>query len=292
MFGYYGTMSEVFDAVRVAVVLTVLIYASVLDIRTREVTDKCWWILGIFGICCMAYSAFSDGMRWEYVLMIIGTVMILLDILTEVIGDGMIGKVLHVIMALMFLIPLAAAFDDMLVKQFFMIFVTFAIFILMFFTGVIKGGADVKCLIMISIVFTSYPSFLSLPLIASSDPINEIIFQFSLMTLLLAAVLSLFTAFYVMSKNVRNKDKDMKRRYMGFRMSIEEARSSHVWPLQYVSDGEVVTTRKAQDPSVLDDLGSAGVEKVLVTPMVPFLVPITAAVIFLVLIGNPYFLIL
>ena len=283
-------MSEVFDAVKVVIVLVVLVYASVSDLRTREVTDKCWWILGTFGICCMIYSSFSEGMRWEYAMMTIGATMILLSILTDVIPEGGIEKAFHVLTALMFLIPLALSFDDVLVKQFFMVFAVFVIFLLMFFTGVIKGGADVKCLIVISMVFFSYPSFSVFPLIASSDPVYEIIFQFSLMTLLFAALFSLSTAFYVMSKNIKNGT-DVKRRYMGFEMSIDEARRSHVWPLQFVSDGNVITTWKAQDPAVLDDLSAAGSEKVLVTPMVPFLVPITAAVIFLVLIGNPYFLI-
>jgi len=282
-------MSEVFDAVMVAIVLIVLVYASVSDLKVREVTDKCWWILGALGICCMIYSSFSEGIKLEYVMMIIGAALILLNILTDVFGDGVTEKIFHVLTALMFLIPLALSFDDMLVKQFFMIFAVFVIFLLMFFTGIIKGGADVKCLIVISMVFSSYPSFLSFPVISSPDIFHEIIFQFSLMTLLFAALFSLFTVFYIMSKNIGNST-NMKR-YTGFEMSIEEAKRSHVWPLQFVSDGKVMTTWKAQDPAVLDDLSAAGSEKVLVTPMVPFLVPITAAVIFLVLIGNPYFLI-
>jgi len=285
-------MSEVFDAVRVAVVLVMMIYVSVSDVRTREVSDGCWWILGTFGICCMAYSAFSNEMKWEYVLMMVGTAMILLDILAEAIGDGVKGKIFHVLMIMTFLIPLIVSFDDMLVKQFFMVFVTFMIFLLLFFTGVIKGGADVKCLIVMSMIFFSYPAFSVFPLIASPGPSYEMMFQFSLMTLLFAALFSLSVVIYVMSMNIRNKDKEVKKRYVGFRMSIEEARSSHVWPLQYVYDGEVVTTWKAQDPAVLDDLESAGSKDVLVTPMVPFLVPITFAILFLVLIGNPYFLIL
>jgi Archaeal Peptidase A24 C-terminus Type II. len=283
-------MSEMFDCIRVTAVLAVLLYASVSDVRSREVTDNCWRMLGAFGLCCMTYSAFSEGMRWEYVMMIIGAAMILLDILTGVM-DGKFGKIFRVLMLLMFVIPLAVSFDDMLVKQFFMIFATFVMFIGMFFTGIIKGGADVKCLIVISMIFFSYPSFSVFPLIASPGPSYEIIFQFSLMVLLFAALFSLSTVFYVMSKNLKNND-GSKKGYMGFMMNIDEAMSSHVWPLQYVSEGNVVTTWKTQDLSVLDDLRAAGEEKVLVTPMVPFLVPMTVAVILLVLIGNPYFIIL
>ena len=279
-----------FDALKVTAVLAVLMYASVSDVRTREVTDKCWWALGIFGICCMSYSALSEGMRWEYVMMIIGTVMILLDILIDL-TDNM-EKMFHATIVLMFLMPLAFSSGDILVQQFFMIFAAFVIFLLLFLTGVIKGGADVKCLIVISMIFFSYPSFFAFPLIASSGLFYETVFQFSLMTLLFAALFSLSVAFYVISKNIGNGDPDVKKRYIGFRMSMDEARKSHVWPLQFVSDGNVITTWKPQDPAVLDDLSSAGVEKVLVTPMVPFIVPITAAVIFLVLVGNPYFLIL
>ena len=285
-------MSEMFDVVRVSVVFAVMIYASVSDIRSREVTDRCWWILGILGIGCMIYSAFAEGMRWEYVLLIIGSVMILADILSEVIDNNTVGKIFHVLMALMFLIPLMYSFDDMIVKQFFMVFVMFIVFLLMFITGIVKGGADVKCLIVLSMVFTSYPSLSGFPLIASPGPMYEMIFQFSIMVLFFAALLSMLTMFYVLSVNIRNGDRQVKKRYMGFMMSIEKARSSYVWPLQFVSDAGIVTTWKAQDPEVLNDLDAAGAENVLVTPMVPFMVPMTIAILFLTLIGNPYFLIL
>jgi preflagellin peptidase FlaK len=165
-------------------------------------------------------------------------------------------------------------------------------FIGLFFAGVVKGGADVKCLIVLAMVFRTYPSFLGFPLIAVPDSGIAAVFQFSLMALFHAALFSLSVGLYYAAVNIRRGDTDLPYMFLGFRMDTCEAKDAHVWPMHKVVDGTVVRTRRAQDPEVLTEIETAGEGRIWVTAMIPFLVPLTVAIIFLTFVGNLFFLVL
>ena len=282
-----------FDLLRTAVTAAILLYASVSDIKQREVSDKCWWILGIFGIGCMIYSVHEE-VRWEHVLMIIGTAMILADILVDMGEDKRLSVIYHIAMAAMFIIPLAFSYDDATVIRFAIVPLAFVVFIGLFMSGMTIGGADVKCMIVLAMVFTSYPVFFGFPMIDAPQlsEIPELILQFPLMLFYCAVLLNVFVALYLLLLNIVRKDLSFPHMFIGYRMNIQDARTAHIVPMQTVSDGKVVMSRKVRDKEGLDDLERAGAERIWVTPMIPFIVPLTAAFFILVFIGNPLFFIL
>jgi len=282
-------MSEILDVAKVAVVLLLLIPACISDWKRREASDVPWFLIGAFGIICMVESAFSGGMRWEYILMISGTVLILIDILWDFERSLLFKIAFYVCLALMFIIPIVCAWDDMLVKTFLVVPAAFLLFVGMFMSGLIRGGADTKCLIVLAMVFQTYPAFCGFPLIVLPELEISLIFQFSLMVMFHAALFSVSLLFYNLIRNLSRGERRIPNIFMGYRMSTKEARDAHVWPMQNVVDGKVVNA-KAQDKSAIDDLEKVGESEIWVTPMIPFLIPITAAVVFVALIGNLLFL--
>ncbi|MDR1954615.1 MAG: hypothetical protein LBP82_01515, partial [Candidatus Methanoplasma sp.] len=67
-----------------AITMAVLVSASVSDWKRREVSDIHWIVLGTIGlIVIFSNSVYLTGFRWEYVLLVAGAAMILLDILWD-----------------------------------------------------------------------------------------------------------------------------------------------------------------------------------------------------------------
>lgn len=282
--------SEVFDIIRFAVLIIVLVSASVSDLRTREVSDAHWMVLGAFGVICMTYSAFDHGITIGNAMMIAGTVMALVSILFDVEKGKAVTLLYYGVLALLFIVPIVTSWDDGLIREFATVPVAFVIFLGLFFTGVIKGGADVKCLIVIAMVFQTYPQFLGLPIIGLPEVDVTLLIQFTFAIFFHAALFSLAVVFLNVAKNLRNKERMSASMFSGYSMPVDDVPGSHVWLLDKVEDGVVVTTRSIQGPETIDELKGAGAVMVRVTPMIPFLVPITAAVIFLALIGNILFI--
>jgi len=282
-------MTELLDVAKLTVVIMMLIPACISDWRRREASDVLWFLIGVFGIVCMTYTAFSDGMRWEYALMIVGTVMILVDILWDFERKLLFKILFYICLALLFIIPMVSAFDDVLVRTFLVVPAAFLIFVGMFMSGLVRGGADTKCLIVLAMVFQSYPIFYGFPLIGLPDLETMLIFQFSLMVMFHAALFSVSLLFYNLIRNLSRGERKIPQTFTGYRMSTTDARDAHVWPMQSVVNGKVAMA-KAQEKSVIDDLENVGESEIWVTPMIPFLIPITVAVLFVAFIGNLLFL--
>ena len=283
-------MTELLDAAKLSVIMLILISASISDWKRREASDIHWFLIGVVGILCMTYVAFDEGMRWEYALMIIGTVIILVEILWDFERKPFVQAMIYLCLALMFLIPLLSASDDTLVQTFLVVPAAFLIFVGMFMSGLIRGGADTKCLIVLAMVFQTYPVFYGYPLVSLPELETTLIFQFSLMVMFHAALFSVAMVFYYLIRNLSRKEGHFPYIFTSYRMSSKNARDAHVWPIQKVVDGKAVMAKKAQDISVIDDLESIGETEVWVTPMIPFLIPITIAVGFVAIIGNLLFM--
>ena len=132
------------------------------------------------------------------------------------------------------------------------------IFPLMYATGAMKGGADVKALVVLSFVFPAYPEFGSLVW----EPVypQGYIFNPMFSILLIALVISVVYAIIV------NHHRSGGKRIASYVTTKAEAESSFVWVLEKMDD-----------------------ENVRVTPMIPFLVPMTVGLLITVILGCPLF---
>ena len=273
--------------VYVSIALTVLVMssASYFDWRYREVPDLHWWILGISGLALTAVS-FGD-MSINILMMLVGSALILLLILLDIDVPAIVEWVILLIMAALFIYPAATAFDDPNVRRMLVIPACCLLFYVLFAFGILKGGADAKCLMTMAMMFQTYPEFLGMPLIALPAFNVQLIFSFPIAVLFHAALFSFAWLFWtVIRKIYRREDPVQMITLSCYRMSIEDARRSHVWSKQDVVDGMIVNVRGVADEGAYDRLEAIGAKDVWVTPIIPFMIPIFMAVTFILTIGS------
>ena len=263
-------MHEIMTAVCLLATAAVLISASVQDIRSREVSDVHWMIIGIAGIAAMFLVMISDAVTAGRLMVCAGSVMILLDILHERKCSKHADVLFYMVAGMMFIIPLITSFDDPFVRNSVTIPLCFVIFVAMFFGGIIKGGADVKCLIVLAMMFPSYPAMFGYPMISVPAAVMPMLFPFPLAVLFYASLLTVLAMLPIIFRNIIRGDTEMPNMFVGHRMPADAAEMSHVW--------------------LMDAPGSSD-GKVWVIAKVPFIVPITAAVLFAAFVGNMIFMI-
>lgn len=280
---------ETVAVLSVIVAVVVLISAGIEDARSREVRDAHWVVLGISGLVLyLVYCIAEGGFKWEYLCAAAGTALILTDILWS--GERFV-VIRYVAMAALFLIPAYFDYDDALMIGWVSVALCYVIFMGMYVSGIIRGGADAKCLICISIVFPVYPEFLSFPIIDVSGTAMSQIFVPGISALFWAAAFAVCMGVHTAYVNIKNGyfGKDMFSVYF---MDVGLVGQAFVWPAEDVVDGKLRRIRPADEKEeVVERLCTAGYERVKVTPMIPFIVPIAAAVFMILFLGNPLFLI-
>jgi len=281
-------MQDMFDLVRIVASSAVLVSACIGDWKEREVSDIHWAALGSFGIICMIYTSFVSGMRPEYVMQIAGSAMILASVLFEI-EKNIPAAAFYSVMAALFVIPHILAPGDGIVMRFTSVPILFVIFLGMFASGMIKGGADAKCLITMAMVLQTYPKALGMPMVPIPS-LHAQIFPFTVAVLMHACLFTVLFIIYYLAVNIKRRDIRVPQMFMGYRSDMNKAAASHVWPMETVIDGTIRTTTKAQDPGSIALLRQHGAERIWVTPMVPFIIPLTAAFMFVSFIGNLAFL--
>lgn len=261
-----------------------LISAAISDIRSREVDDRYWIATGILGLIAQAILAMDQPLH-----MIIGIVTDVLLIL-YMFWDKTEGPAGIMTIVVAFLLPTiawimndtnAVACRNMVTSLMFMIMLG------MYHLKLIRGGADVKALMCISIGFPTYITTDGLPLSWDAVPPISYLFNPTLMTLLIALIISMSYSIYTMIENIRNGDWH-RSMFSGYWMPIDKARESFVWPIIDVKDGEIIRTESYDDmEEIYDRMKEHGFERILVTPMIPFILPITIGFTFTILFGNP-----
>ena len=270
----------------IVITLTVMFSASYFDWRYREVPDIHWWVLGLSGIVLTAISM-KDGMTPESMMMLAGSLMILLFILLDVDFPPVVSVIYCIVMAALFIYPAVTSFDDPVTRRLLVIPVCFVLFYILFMTGILRGGADAKCLMVMAMMFQTYPEISPVPLIPDPSFQIQTVFSFPIAVLFHAALFSFTWLFWTVIRKIYRRDDPVEMYSLSwYRMSIEEARRSHVWPKQDAVDGMIVNVRGIPQDGALDRLEAAGAKDVWVTPIIPFMVPITVAVIFILTVGS------
>lgn len=155
-----------------------------------------------------------------------------------------------------------------------------------YYTGLIAGGADAKALASLSLLAP-------LPLSAGwSQPLGSIL-PLVVTVLMNGLLVALAVPVLLTVWNLARRDIDSWRTVLGFRTRIDRVDLRVVWPLEYVDEeGE---HHRAYTPGgvPLDAyepkrLLEQGVERVWVTPKIPFLVPLSIGFAGAVLLGDPF----
>ncbi len=280
----------VFFALSLAVV-AILVSAAVSDIRYREVHDSHWLAIGILGIAVWFAMSFDLGMKWEYAVIAIGFAAILFDVLWDSDRSFSVSALIYGVIFASLCIPYIASPSDDWVITGLMAGVFYVIYLLMYMSGALRGGADAKCMISLTVAFPVYPSFFGMPIIAVPEGLLPTVFVFSLAVLFCALLFSLTAVIYFAYRNA-GKVKMNRLALSGYVMNLDEAEKSHVWPMHDVEDGELVRIPIPEETDeIYARLREHGEKEIWVTPMIPFILPILAATVFVTVLGNPLFLI-
>ena len=270
------------DVLLLVAVLAILISASISDWRVREVSDVHWQSIGFIGLAFLLASSIIDtGLRWEFIPLALGTSLMLLDLL---VSSKLNQYLIYSTIAVLFIVPLLGNLDDPLMLEWASIPLAFILYCAMYYVRLIVGGADLKCLVVLSIAFPTYPD---IGFFEQMDPI--LVFIPSLMILFVACVITMFGAVHNVICNLMNGYGGWGS-LMNVKMDVSKARRSFVWPLEDIVDGELKRIRLTNDDldGIYDRLIDAKVDRVWVTKMIPFIIPLTVATFIVAILGNPF----
>lgn len=245
-------------------VFLILCHAAVEDARSREAGDMHWFLVCAVGI---ALGLSDPGTR--SVPLAAGSVLLTAYMLSQRLSGF---RALPVLVAAAVLLMLPASHGD---HRGISALLQFCLFAALYRLGALRGGADAKALMSVSLAFPAFPSHTELWSGAAGVPP-------SLCTALLALMFSLAWCVPVLVRSRRQGAPSLTC----WRMPLDEAEGAHVWPVEDAVDGAVVRSPVGDDSADrISRLRGLGAKDVLVTPMVPFLVPIAVAFPISMLIG-------
>ncbi len=285
-------------ALRLSAAIAILGYASILDLRTRRAPNFLWIILSAVGVMMIVVGILVDHAPNEYLLVLIPILVILSDVFWYAEGSSALARSAPFIkyaIAVVAIGALAAAWaDDGYFQNLLAVPIMMMLIVLMYILDVIRGGADAKALMALSIVFPVYPVIAGFPLIGAHGDMLQTIVPFTFSVLVNAAILVVFAPLVFLAVNLYRRDLRFPQMLLGVRMEGSEATGKHVWLMERIEEGKhVLYTRPKMEedlPKEITLLGSYGHSRIWVTPKIPFIVPISISVILTTFIGNPFFL--
>lgn len=279
--------------VRIVVALAVMAAASISDWRSRTASDLHWYAMGLGGSLLFGAQLVGEEAPWIFLACLALITLVFVDLLRD--RRGIFEDGVNVLPLMLYVLTFMA-YGYLSLEHFgedrYWTMITIPLLIVFFFMmyqlDVIKGGADAKALIALSLVFPLYPELAGLPILELNDPAALTILPFPVLVLFNGAILTLLVPMGMLLVNLVRRDLRFPLMLFGTRMGIEEAKKRHVWPMERVADGKVGTVLfpRSDDEADWDALKKAGVDRPWVTPKVPFLIPLTLAVPFSLLVGN------
>lgn len=261
--------------------VAVLVHAAVCDLRRREVPDSDWFAMAV--LCIPSSSMAVCGGDPPAMLAAAGGSAILMAYALSQWMSGVRVLPFAAVAAVLFMVsyvrggsPGSLAIPTM-----------FLLFLGLHRIGVLRGGADAKCMMTIAISYPVYPEASFTCLVWDPSYPQAWVANPSLAVLTVAALLCLASPLAVAIRNLSSGAVGV-RMFSSYRMDVNEARGSFVWPVERMDGGVSRKCRPADDRgSVYDGLEAAGHRTVAVTPMIPFIVPVAAAVLLVFLLGFP-----
>ena len=153
------------------------------------------------------------------------------------------------------------------------------------------GGADAKALMALAIFIPIYPRMGVFPLLNNTSGI----FSFSVFSnaVLLTAVLPLVFFVYNLKKLNIEALKNIPRAFVGYMVEVDKI-PFHAKLLEYPDNNHIKKSLRGVKPDsrMISRMKRMGIEKVWITPGIPFLIPITAGFYTAIVIGDLLFNIL
>jgi preflagellin peptidase FlaK len=286
--------SNLITGIRLVAAIAVMSYASLLDWKTRRIGNVYWIALSVLGLALIPIQLGIDDQPMEYLLVLIPILAILSDVYLDA-GEGKIlsklAPALKYAAAVIAVVLLGYAWlDETYFQHLLAVPVMMLFIVLMYMLDIVRGGADAKALLALSTLFPFYPAMGSLPVIEANTVSAEILFPFSFVILMTAAIIVAFFPVGFLIKNLSAGEFGFPQGLLGYKMDADSIKGKHVWLMERIEDGKhKVYTRPKTDEDLEKELGvlvEAGKKRIWITPKIPFIIPMLAALVFSTIVGN------
>jgi len=164
------------------------------------------------------------------------------------------------------------------------------VIVVFYMLDIIRGGADAKALIALTILFPLHPQIGDFPILQSDSGSAEILFPFSFVILINAAIVVAVLPIGFLIKNLASRELGFPGAFLGYKMNIDEIPGKHVWLMERMDNGihrSYVRPRSDEDlPAEIARLSRAGYKRVWITPKIPFIIPMTISLVISTILGN------
>lgn len=284
--------------ISVASALSVFFIASVEDIREREVSNVLWIFLGTIGFALLAAGIYdgSFGVPRPAMAVLPLPLFLFADMFVDwdalVKGRGQIlrysllsiSAALAVVSALPYI---GSASMDILLS----IPLWTGFIFLLYKLDVVKGGADAKALVSLCILFPLYPSTL---IGRGSQFLTALTFPPFLSVLMMGAVFSLAVPVALFFSNASRGRVRMPHMVIGRMKPVDAVDTGKEWLMEFAGPaGEPSRVKRLgsmDDEAELQKIREIGWKTVWVSPKIPFIIPLTAGLLFVLVLGNPILL--
>ena len=286
-----------------------LAVAATLDVRSRRVRDPLWIAMGTAGLALLAVelawtgAVVNDWLLWGSAAILFYAVFYGKPILDE---DRVHLRPLRILilaaavagfLAALLLPTLASTAGGTGGLAPGMRLASMPIMVLVYQgfyqVGLLRGGADAKAMIALTLLVPQYPDVAPFPLLGLQPNVlqaMEVFFPFSLIVLVNAAILFLVVPIaYVLVNGIRG-DLEFPQALFGTKAEIG-ALPKHVWLMERVDKhGERIAvlfpSRGKDESEEIAKLKAVGATRVWVQPKVPFLVPLFVGFLLSAFVGN------
>jgi preflagellin peptidase FlaK len=288
---------------KAAIAALVLLAGSVMDIRTRRISDRTWMVLMISCIPLLGWEMWLKGADGSPVTLLslllpTGGMLFILFGYPEP-AKALKGSPVDIAFSVIYIACISGAAAAFLLGErdlFIPVGIAF-LFMLLYFalyhipiggTRIIHGGADAKCLMALAAIFPWYVEDLPFSTGTFYEILEKVssfgyIFPLHLSVLFNGAVISVAVLFLVLPvMNVVKGDLSFPRMFTSYRTGVEGLSGKHVWViLEHKKKKKVDPTEKLER-----SLSKRGVDKVWVTPKIPFIFYLFLGYLMQLTLGN------
>jgi archaeal preflagellin peptidase FlaK len=274
-------------------------YAAIADWREREVTDRLWQVLGSLGVVLGAILTAPGG--WvPLVLWVIVGGLTLEHMFAWSLGPRLARyeDLVDLVAYLVVILVIVGAAIRLGIGSSTVPYSVIAVLVTVLFarglfeSGLLYGGADAKALMIAGVLVPLFPTPLLLP--PSSGLSVAGIFPFSIDLLMDAALLSIGIPIALAIVNLSRGEMDGWKGFTGYTLPVRELPHRFVWVRNPMTregraeEDEIETSEQDRQrrEKIARELSQQGIERIWVTPQVPYLVLIALGAVAALLAGN------
>ncbi|MGI0129974.1 MAG: A24 family peptidase C-terminal domain-containing protein [Thermoplasmata archaeon] len=275
-------------------------YAAVADLRTREVTDRLWQVLGILGVGLGAITVGAGGTVPLVTWLVVGGLTLqhlfpwddALGPRYDRFADAIEGVSYLGVIAFIAVVALRIGIGPAVLPLSVLALLLTVLFARgLFELGVLYGGADAKALMIAGVLVPIFAT----PVLAQTPSVAAllVVFPYPIDLLVNAALISVVIPIAIGVRNAARGEFRFPRGFSGYTIPVRELPDRFVWLKDPMSaegrtepPAETSEDDRRERVRAAEELRGKGVGRVWVTPQIPFLVLMAAGAATALLAGN------